>query len=131
MEQKFAWKCRSGGTHRTPLHGDGPEVDATIKNMDDGMYRVMVILEAMGLTRVKDTFVGDQETVRGVSGGEKKRVTVGEMSVGDFPILCMDEISTGLDGKNNVLYAMLCLYHNSWYGLSYILSTYVYIVFHF
>lgn len=93
----FAWKCRSGGTHRTPLHGDGPEVDATIKNMDDGMYRVMVILEAMGLTRVKDTFVGDQETVRGVSGGEKKRVTVGEMSVGDFPILCMDEISTGLD----------------------------------
>jgi len=93
----FAFKCRTGGTHRTPLHGDGPEVDATIKKLDDEMYKVMVVLESMGLTRVKDTFVGDQETVRGVSGGEKKRVTVSEMCVGNFPILCMDEISTGLD----------------------------------
>ena len=58
----------------------------------------MTTMEALGLTRVKDTFVGDQQTVRGVSGGEKKRVTVGEMSVGFFPVLCMDEISTGLDG---------------------------------
>ncbi len=95
----FAWKCRSGGTHRNPLHDPGPEAAAQIKKMDEEEWLVATVLESMGLTRVKDTFVGDQETVRGVSGGEKKRVTVSEMSVGRFPILCMDEISTGLDGK--------------------------------
>ena len=93
----FAWQCRTGGTHRTPMIGDDAEVDATVKKMDEDNYKVMTVLDSMGLTRVKDTFVGDQQTVRGVSGGEKKRVTVSEMSVGNFPILCMDEISTGLD----------------------------------
>lgn len=33
--------------------------------------------------------------VRGVSGGERKRVTSGEMLVGNQRVLCMDEISTG------------------------------------
>jgi len=93
----FAWQCRTGGTHRTPMIGDDAEVDATVKKMDEDNYKVMTVLDSMGLTRVKDTFVGDQQTIRGVSGGEKKRVTVSEMSVGNFPILCMDEISTGLD----------------------------------
>lgn len=44
-------------------------------------------------------FTGDQTTVRGVSGGEKKRVTVAELAVARVPIMCCDEISTGLDGK--------------------------------
>ena len=34
---------------------------------------------------------------RGISGGQKKRVTTGEMIVGDSKALFMDEISTGLD----------------------------------
>jgi ABC-type multidrug transport system ATPase subunit len=46
--------------------------------MDKEMTAVNKILEILGLSRVKDTFVGDQTTVRGVSGGEKKRVTVAE-----------------------------------------------------
>jgi ABC-type glutathione transport system ATPase component len=33
---------------------------------------------------------------RGVSGGERKRVTTAEMLVGHSRILAMDEISTGL-----------------------------------
>ena len=95
---EFAFKCRSGGTHRTPFYGEGAEVDAEIQRMDELFLTVLWVLEGTGLTRVKDTFVGDQQTVRGVSGGEKKRVTVAEMSVGGSPVLCMDEISTGLDG---------------------------------
>ncbi|KAJ0390213.1 hypothetical protein ATCC90586_012178 [Pythium insidiosum] len=35
--------------------------------------------------------------VRGVSGGERKRVTTGEMAFGNRLVACMDEISTGLD----------------------------------
>ncbi|KAG7350244.1 ABC-2 type transporter-domain containing protein [Nitzschia inconspicua] len=94
---EFAWNCRTGGTHKTPLMGDGPEIQAEIEKMDKEQTTIIAVLQAMGLTRVRDTFVGDQETVRGVSGGEKKRVTVSEMSVGGYPIMCMDEISTGLD----------------------------------
>lgn len=94
----FAWHCRSGGTHRKPFFGEGTEVDETVAKMDKEMYAVNRILDAMGLTRVKDTFVGDQTRVRGVSGGEKKRVTVAEMLAIAVPVLCCDEISTGLDG---------------------------------
>lgn len=78
---EFAWRCKSGGTHRKEFHGEGPEVDEAIAKMDKDMWVVVQIMRVLGLTRVKDTFVGDQSTVRGVSGGEKKRVTVAEMLV--------------------------------------------------
>ncbi|MBA0583705.1 hypothetical protein Gorai_014551, partial [Gossypium raimondii] len=42
--------------------------------------------------------VGD-EMIRGISGGQKKRVTTGEMLVGPARALFMDEISTGLDSS--------------------------------
>jgi ABC-type multidrug transport system ATPase subunit len=93
----FAWRCRTGGTHRTPVMGEGPEVDKEMARIDEVLLTVQLTLEGMGLKRVSDTFVGDQQTVRGVSGGEKKRVTVAEIGVGGYPVLCMDEISTGLD----------------------------------
>ncbi len=55
-----------------------------------------IILNLLGLGNVLDTFVGD-ETLRGVSGGEKKRVTTAEVMVGPQWAIFMDEISTGLD----------------------------------
>uniref|UniRef100_A0A7N2LNM7 ABC transporter family G domain-containing protein n=1 Tax=Quercus lobata TaxID=97700 RepID=A0A7N2LNM7_QUELO len=42
--------------------------------------------------------VGDDK-LRGISGGQKKRVTTGEMLVGPAKVLFMDEISTGLDSS--------------------------------
>jgi ABC-type lipoprotein export system ATPase subunit len=97
---EFAWRCRTGGSHRLPMMPiNDPGVDEEVKRLDESLYAVNAVLEGMGLARVKDTFVGDEQKVRGVSGGEKKRVTVSEMIVGGFPVLCMDEISTGLDGR--------------------------------
>lgn len=58
-----------------------------------------IILAALGLSEVEDTFVGDT-FVRGVSGGQRRRVTVGEMLMSRSPILCGDEISTGLDAAS-------------------------------
>ncbi|QCE08996.1 ATP-binding cassette [Vigna unguiculata] len=55
-------------------------------------------LKILGLDICKDTIVGD-EMHRGVSGGQKKRVTTGEMIVGPTKTLLMDEISTGLDSS--------------------------------
>ncbi|KAL3840932.1 hypothetical protein ACJIZ3_025523 [Penstemon smallii] len=56
------------------------------------------ILKILGLENCADTFVGDQ-MIRGISGGQKKRVTTGEMLVGPAKALFMDEISTGLDSS--------------------------------
>ncbi|RLN91243.1 hypothetical protein BBJ28_00016968 [Nothophytophthora sp. Chile5] len=55
-----------------------------------------VVTYQLGLNACKDTIVGDV-ALRGVSGGEQKRVTTGEMQFGDKLVLLMDEISTGLD----------------------------------
>lgn len=56
------------------------------------------ILRILGLDICSDTLVGD-EMRRGISGGQKKRVTTGEMIVGPMKTLFMDEISTGLDSS--------------------------------
>ncbi|KOM41952.1 hypothetical protein LR48_Vigan04g215000 [Vigna angularis] len=52
----------------------------------------------LGLEVCADTMVGD-DMIRGISGGQKKRVTTGEMLVGPARALFMDEISTGLDSS--------------------------------
>lgn len=55
-------------------------------------------LKLLGLDICRDTIVGDAMQ-RGISGGQKKRVTTGEMIVGPTKTLFMDEISTGLDSS--------------------------------
>ncbi|KAK8645856.1 hypothetical protein V6N13_119664 [Hibiscus sabdariffa] len=52
------------------------------------------ILKILGLDVCADTIVGN-EMLRGISGGQRKRVTTGEMLVGPARALFMDEISTG------------------------------------
>ncbi|XP_062204875.1 ABC transporter G family member 37 [Phragmites australis] len=56
------------------------------------------ILKILGLEICADTVVGN-EMLRGISGGQRKRVTTGEMLVGPARALFMDEISTGLDSS--------------------------------
>ncbi|KAL5074288.1 hypothetical protein RYX36_013272 [Vicia faba] len=56
------------------------------------------IIKILGLDVCADTMVGDG-MIRGISGGQKKRVTTGEMLVGPARALFMDEISTGLDSS--------------------------------
>eukprot|EP01018_Ginkgo_biloba_P004061 Gb_34646 [translate_table: standard] len=56
------------------------------------------ILKILGLDICADTLVGD-EMRRGISGGQKKRLTTGELLVGPARVLLMDEISTGLDSS--------------------------------
>ncbi|KAG6949234.1 hypothetical protein JG688_00014717 [Phytophthora aleatoria] len=55
-----------------------------------------VVIQQLGLENCQNTIVGDA-MLRGVSGGERKRVTTGEMSFGNKYVMMMDEISTGLD----------------------------------
>uniref|UniRef100_A0A453KMP4 ABC transporter domain-containing protein n=1 Tax=Aegilops tauschii subsp. strangulata TaxID=200361 RepID=A0A453KMP4_AEGTS len=56
------------------------------------------ILKVLGLDICADTLVGNN-MLRGISGGQKKRVTTAEMLVTPGRALFMDEISTGLDSS--------------------------------
>ncbi|KAK8551103.1 hypothetical protein V6N12_039768 [Hibiscus sabdariffa] len=79
-----------------------PEIDAFMKaTAMPGQQTSLVtdyVLKILGLEICSDTLVGD-EMRRGISGGEKKRLTTGEMLVGPAKAFFMDEISTGLDSS--------------------------------
>ncbi|KAG5535252.1 hypothetical protein RHGRI_023138 [Rhododendron griersonianum] len=60
--------------------------------------RTDYILKILGLENSADTIVGDAMTT-GISGGQKRRLTTGEMIIGPIKVLLMDEISNGLDSS--------------------------------
>ncbi|KAG6436108.1 hypothetical protein SASPL_100991 [Salvia splendens] len=79
-----------------------PEIDAFMKATAVVGQETSLItdysLKILGLDICADIMVGD-EMRRGISGGQKKRVTTGEMLVGPAKAFFMDEISTGLDSS--------------------------------
>jgi len=79
---EFAFQCMSGGTHRPPgYHQDIASSNSTtdsFHNMDEKRTLSQYTMEMLGLAHVADTFVGDSN-VRGISGGQRRRVTVGEV----------------------------------------------------
>jgi ABC-type multidrug transport system ATPase subunit len=56
------------------------------------------LIHALGLTKVKDSLVGDQER-RGVSGGERKRISIGLELIAAPRVLILDEPTSGLDAQ--------------------------------
>lgn len=63
---------------------------------------VQVMMEHLGLDHVADTVVGD-ENLRGISGGQKRRVTVGEMILdGNCKFVCLENITDGLSSNDSV-----------------------------
>ncbi|KAK9802906.1 hypothetical protein WJX73_004507 [Symbiochloris irregularis] len=83
------------------VEADG-ELDAFMEAWDRQGKRENIAadyaLHYLGLDVCADTLVGDQ-MIRGVSGGQKKRITTGEIIVGPKKVFFMDEISTGLDSS--------------------------------
>ncbi|XP_033145872.1 ABC transporter G family member 33 isoform X3 [Brassica rapa] len=79
-----------------------PDVDAYMKAISvNGLKRSLqtdYILKILGLDICAETLVGNAMK-RGISGGQKKRLTTGEMIVGPTKALFMDEITNGLDSS--------------------------------
>jgi ABC-type multidrug transport system ATPase subunit len=55
-----------------------------------------VVMAVFGLTHTLNTRVGN-DYVRGVSGGERKRVSIAEVALVQSPLQCWDNSTRGLD----------------------------------
>ena len=76
----------------------------------DGEGRPDLMLELFGLSHCKRTWVGNS-MVRGVSGGERKRVSTVEALMGGQQVMLLDEISTGLVRKQLDFYLCNAFLH--------------------
>ena len=59
------------------------------------------VLQSLGLSEIRYQLIGD-ERVRGVSGGQRKRVNVGIELVSDPLVLFLDEPTSGLDATSSM-----------------------------
>ena len=60
-----------------------------------------VVMATFGISHTKNTRVGN-DFVRGVSGGERKRVTISEAALSGAPLQCWDNSTRGLDSANAI-----------------------------
>ncbi|KAF4877777.1 ZEB2-regulated ABC transporter 1 [Colletotrichum siamense] len=60
-----------------------------------------VVMAMLGISHTKNTRVGD-DFVRGVSGGERKRVSIAEAVLSYAPLQCWDNSTRGLDSANAI-----------------------------
>ncbi|PGH21529.1 hypothetical protein AJ80_03197 [Polytolypa hystricis UAMH7299] len=60
-----------------------------------------VIMAMFGISHTKNTIVGN-DFIRGVSGGERKRVSIAEACLSNAPLQCWDNSTRGLDSANAI-----------------------------
>lgn len=66
---------------------------------DERAKKVGEMLALLGLSGIENTIIGDS-SMKGVSGGERKRVAVGMQLITDPSLLFLDEPTSGLDTLN-------------------------------
>ena len=81
------------------------------------------LMRAVGIPHTKDTKVGN-EYVRGVSGGERKRVSIIETLVTQASVFCWDNSTRGLDASTALEYVKAVRAITDKLGLSSILTLY-------
>lgn len=69
-------------------------------------YRVGIVMKLLGLAHVADNIIGNQE-IRGISGGEKRRVSIGVALVVGHDVILADLPTNGLDSTTALEYIKL------------------------
>ena len=76
------------------------EFAASLKVAGTKEYRKKVVedmIDHLQITKAADTIIGSQ-FIKGISGGERKRVAIGVELISDPSVLFLDEPTSGLDG---------------------------------
>lgn len=81
------------------------------------------LLKSMGISHTHDTKVGN-EFVRGVSGGERKRVSIIEMLATRGSVMCWDNSTRGLDASTALEYTKAIRALTDIFGLASIVTLY-------
>ncbi|KAK4223741.1 ABC-2 type transporter-domain-containing protein [Podospora fimiseda] len=91
-----------GDTLTFAAHARAPRdlPDGVNKNMFANHLRD-VMMALFGISHTMNTRVGN-EYIRGVSGGERKRVTISEAALSLAPLQCWDNSTRGLDSANAI-----------------------------
>ncbi|KAL6230685.1 hypothetical protein BDW75DRAFT_221990 [Aspergillus navahoensis] len=76
-----------------------------------------VIMSTFGISHTINTKVGN-DFVRGVSGGERKRVTIAEAALSYAPLQCWDNSTRGLDSANAVEFCKTLRTQGDIYGIT-------------
>lgn len=84
--------------------------------------RVSEVIQTYELDQAKNTKVGN-EFIRGVSGGERRKVSITEMVLSGCAVSCWDQSTRGLD-SSSALRFILSLKENVREGFSHIVSLY-------
>ena len=72
------------------------KLDESLEKIEEKVFNM---IKQLNLLKCKDTQIGS-ELVRGVSGGERKRTSIGVELISDPDIIFLDEPTTGLDSYN-------------------------------
>ncbi|KAL4896838.1 ABC-2 type transporter-domain-containing protein [Aspergillus ambiguus] len=76
-----------------------------------------VIMSMFGISHTKNTRVGN-DFVRGVSGGERKRVTIAEAALSYAPLQCWDNSTRGLDSANAIEFCKTLRLQSDIFGMT-------------
>lgn len=88
----LTFASRARAPRRAP--GDMPVTEWSVVMRD-------MIMAVYGISHTVNTMVGN-DFIRGVSGGERKRVTIAEASLSGAPLQCWDNSTRGLDSANAI-----------------------------
>ncbi|KAG6038653.1 ZEB2-regulated ABC transporter 1 [Claviceps citrina] len=82
-----------------------------------------VVMAMFGITHTVNTRVGN-EYIRGVSGGERKRVTISEAALSGAPLQCWDNSTRGLDSANAIEFCRTIRLQTDMFGSTACVSIY-------